>query len=70
MGAHLTLPKDARRAVAEAVRVGFTVETGRGHIKLRCPDGHAIAISCSASDGNAARCVIRDINRARARCGV
>jgi len=66
----ITMPKDARQAVKEACRVGFVLITGRGHLKLRCPDGHAIAISCSASDGNAARNVIRDIQRARARCGV
>lgn len=66
----LTIPKDARHAVKDAVRVGFTLETGRRHIKLRCPDGHVIAISCSASDGNAARNVVKDISRARQRCGV
>lgn len=66
----LTIPKDARRAVKDAVRVGFELITTGKHYKLRCPDGHAIAISASASDVHAARHVIKDIEKARARCGV
>ena len=65
-----TIPKDARKAVREAERVGFVLTQGRNHFKLRAPDGHAISISVSASDGNAARNVIRDIRKARERCGV
>jgi hypothetical protein len=65
----LTIPKDARAAVKAALRAGFQLEHGR-HPKLRCPDGHAIPMSTSASDGNAAKNIVRDIQRARLRCGV
>lgn len=65
-----TIPKDARRAIADAVRVGFVLVQGGKHYKLRCPDGHAIAISMSASDENASRAIVRDIRKARERCGV
>jgi hypothetical protein len=65
-----TIPKDARKAVREATKVGFVLTQGRNHFKLTAPDGHAFPISVSASDGNAAKAIIRDVRRARERCGV
>jgi len=62
------MPKDARKAVREALRDGFALEHGGRHTKLRCPDGHVIAISVSASDTCAAKNIVRDIVRARRRC--
>lgn len=70
MSAQFTLPKDARTAIRDAQRVGFVLSQGSRHYKLRCPDNQVITISCSCSDTNAARAVIRDIRKARERCGV
>jgi len=60
----LTYPKDAKAAVREALRAGFVADTGGKHLKLRGPKGQLVVISASASDGNAAKAVIRDIKNA------
>ena len=62
-----TVPKDARKAVREALRGGFTMITGRKHAKLRSPDGkHTIIIPSSPRDSQAAaKDLIREINSYR-----
>lgn len=57
--------KDARRVVCAAIEAGWEwVMTGKGHSRLRSPDGvTTVIVSGSSSDGNAARVLRRELRR-------
>lgn len=67
----MKLPKPVREAVHAAVTVGFVLERGGKHWKLRRPDGRlATTIAHTPSDWRAERNIIGAIARARRELGL
>jgi hypothetical protein len=48
-----TVNKDMKRLLRKAVKLGATLEQGRKHVKVRCPNGALVIVASTPSEHRA-----------------